>query len=442
MTSPQPSDYRRVAVIAPGRRVDLAVPGDLPIADLMPDVLGLARIGVTDDVAGWRLGRIGGPGFATDRTLDEVGVRDGDVLLLRPGRLPDPLPVVDEITDVVAAVAAENGTVTASSVPRLALAISGAVLAATLPATWHQRSVAGAAVLVAAAVLAVGAAAGRRPGTRSLSSVFGPAALIYTAVGAAGLSRLPSSAELLVVSLMLLIATPLSARALGVGATTTAAMTTAAVFGALAGAAQLTGAAAGQIAVGVLVAATSMLPWTPRLAAATGRLSHPRSAPIDGELPRVELAELMSAARRAADHLIGVDLAIATATGISALVLVDRGGVWSIVLAALGMLSVLIRATVVQIPVQVGVLAVPVVAALVAGLVLTGSRLPVAAAPWIPTGALVLAGVIGVTGVVVPRREWSPTVHRVGRALGSVVVLGVVPVAVAALHGYDLVRHR
>lgn len=453
MTSSPSTDYRRIAVIAPGRRMDLVVPGDLPIADLVPEVLNLARLDGLDghdgndgnaSTTGWRLGRIGGPGFAVEDSLDDIGVRDGDLLMLRPADLPDPLPIVDVITDVTAAVAAEQGPRRGDHSSRLALVAAAGVLSAAVPAAWVHRTGAVGPLTLVTLALVLSALVARTRQENLVATVLGVAGLGYgaiTGVGALGPSR---GAELLVAGGVLVVGTPVLAGLLGTGRRTFTALTTVAGFGMAAGATSIVAdAGTTGIAVGTLVAATSVLPWAPRLAARWSRLPHSDSRPSDDgpSLPRLDLDTLQRAARTALAVLTGIDLGLAVVTGSSAVVLVATGERWPTVLAALGVLALLLRARSVQIAAQAAALALPAVATLLVALVIGTSRLPSGAGPWVPVGAAAVAAVVLVGGVVGPRRQWSPTAHRAARMCETVTLLAVVPVAVAAVQGYGLIRH-
>ena len=64
----------------PGGSVRLAAPTDVPLGELMPDFLDLAE---ESDGDGWVLRADGVHAYASERTLAELGVLDGGVLVLR-----------------------------------------------------------------------------------------------------------------------------------------------------------------------------------------------------------------------------------------------------------------------------------------------------------------------------------------------------------------------
>lgn len=86
----------RLTICGPDSQVELAVPAHVPIADLMPTLLGqldpaLATTGLGHD--GWVLQRLGEAPLEEDQGTAAAGIYDGDVLYLRPRS--DQLPVAD-----------------------------------------------------------------------------------------------------------------------------------------------------------------------------------------------------------------------------------------------------------------------------------------------------------------------------------------------------------
>ena len=71
----------------PEGSVRLAAPADVPLGELMPDFLDLAE---QPDGDGWALGADGAHAYPGERTLAELGVLDGGVLVLH--RHPEGLP--------------------------------------------------------------------------------------------------------------------------------------------------------------------------------------------------------------------------------------------------------------------------------------------------------------------------------------------------------------
>lgn len=102
MTDTQASALCRLTIRAPARTIDLAVPADVPVADLLPTVVGyggeeLEESGV--EHGGWVLQRLGGPPLAPESTLTALALRDGEVLYLRPREETLPEVHLDDLVD-------------------------------------------------------------------------------------------------------------------------------------------------------------------------------------------------------------------------------------------------------------------------------------------------------------------------------------------------------
>ncbi|MFJ2095309.1 type VII secretion integral membrane protein EccD [Streptomyces sp. NPDC087901] len=102
MTDKQAANLCRLTVRAPAKTIDLAVPSDVPVADLLPTVISYGGVDLEEaglEHEGWVLQRLGGPPLDPESTLDSFGMRDGEVLYLRART--DALPEVhlDDLVD-------------------------------------------------------------------------------------------------------------------------------------------------------------------------------------------------------------------------------------------------------------------------------------------------------------------------------------------------------
>lgn len=105
MTEIQTANLCRVTVRAPARTVDLAVPSDVPVADLLPTVIGYGGDDLEEsglEHGGWVLQRLGGPPLDPESTLDSLGLRDGEELCLRPRTEALPEVHIDDLVDGIA----------------------------------------------------------------------------------------------------------------------------------------------------------------------------------------------------------------------------------------------------------------------------------------------------------------------------------------------------
>ncbi|MDH2394137.1 type VII secretion integral membrane protein EccD, partial [Streptomyces sp. HNM0663] len=102
MSDNQVAGLCRLTVRAPARTIDLAVPADLPVADLLPAVLGYAGDDLEEagvDHGGWVLQRLGGEPMDEERTLDSFELRDGETVYLRPRVEALPEVHLDDLVD-------------------------------------------------------------------------------------------------------------------------------------------------------------------------------------------------------------------------------------------------------------------------------------------------------------------------------------------------------
>jgi type VII secretion integral membrane protein EccD len=99
------TDLCRVTVVGPSRRVDIALPGYVSFADLFPAVARYAGLDGPDAVGergGWVLQRLGQEPFSPAMTPLQAGIRDGEMIYLRPHRAQLPQLAFDDVADVIA----------------------------------------------------------------------------------------------------------------------------------------------------------------------------------------------------------------------------------------------------------------------------------------------------------------------------------------------------
>jgi len=100
----------KLIVAAPRRRLELALPEQLPVASLLPTLLRYAGEELADDpaaVGGWAVSRLGGRPFDSGRTANQLDIRDGEVLYLTPRAAAAEEMIFDDVVDAVAGVLAE-----------------------------------------------------------------------------------------------------------------------------------------------------------------------------------------------------------------------------------------------------------------------------------------------------------------------------------------------
>lgn len=121
--------FSRVTVVGTGRRLDVSLPVEARIIELLPVVLRMLSIPADSTSTGWQLAA---PEFGTldpFHSLDDVGILDGALLYLaRPETAPPP-PFVDDVESETAEVVSTEAVEWTGSARRNAL---GALLAVVL----------------------------------------------------------------------------------------------------------------------------------------------------------------------------------------------------------------------------------------------------------------------------------------------------------------------
>ncbi|GAA3734513.1 type VII secretion integral membrane protein EccD [Plantactinospora mayteni] len=356
------SGFSRVTVVAPRSRVDLALPADVPLADLLPTVLGYAGDELADDPAarnGWTLSRMGGAALDSSRSPAQLEVRDGELLYLRPRGEEAPLPVFDDVVDAVATAARERtGRWSPAATRALGLTlgvlalVGGAVAVLLAGPPQLPGGLVGlglsAALLLGAVVLA------RAVGDARSATVFALVALVYAAVGGLLVVAEDRTVGQLAPPHVLVAATAVvlavAAAAIGVGDAEPVFLCGAACAAALLVAAAIrvlfdVGTPAAAAVTVTLVFAT--LPLLPMFAYRLGRLPDP-SVPSDPEHLRqdehsVDGRQTLTRSDRAAAFLAGMLSALAIIGAVAA-VAVSSDGIRGLALCVVLGLTMMARA--------------------------------------------------------------------------------------------------
>src|SRR6266511_3612967 len=192
----------RVTISSPQRRVDVALPDGVPLAELLPELLEHAGEAMADNGerhGGWALRRADGTALSPGAALTTQGVRDGAVLHLVPARAEWPELEYDDVVEAIAAGARRYGVGWSGRASRVtALAVAGVALAAGLWAVlrsgpeWTVPAL--AALGVAAVLLLAGVVSSRAYGDVVAGAALCAYAMPYGFVG--GLVLLAGSAPL------------------------------------------------------------------------------------------------------------------------------------------------------------------------------------------------------------------------------------------------------
>ncbi len=446
--------YSRVTLLAPRSRVDVALPADVPVAELVPMVLELVGeplFGLAPEP--WRLsGAAGGP-LPPGATLGQLGVLDGDLLRLAPESPPPAPPVFDDPVDALAATAgaARAGDRRFGAAAVLSVAVmagfvvivgTGGAAAVLIAATgslvaigWAAQllrlpviepddphRLAAAAAALAAVPLATAAGWVAVPGASTATHVMLAAAAAATAGAAAQIAlRVVSPALVGIVT----TAVPVGLGALAVLRFGTTPPATAAAIAALA------------LAVG---------PSLPRLALRLAGLPRP-IVPADGEelveaddgpdlLPPEELAERADLARGYLGGLAGGAGVLAAA---GALMAAGAGGWAGPAFAGVAVVVLGLRARTFADRWPARTVGIAGIAAGVGLAVLLAVQAGRAAGLLVGVG-LMLAAAVGVAMLGRTRPIGSPVSRRAVDLLEGVLVAAAVPLAIWAMDLYRIVR--
>jgi len=350
----------RVTIVAPNTRVDLALPSDVALADMLPTLLRYAGDGLADDPSarsGWTLSRLGGIVLDNSRSPRELDVRDGELLYLRPRGAEPPELAFDDVVDAVATATRERAGRWQPSVTR-AVGLSVAVIAllggavAVLFAGPPQFLSGVVALSAAASLLLVATILSRAFGQSPTGLVFALVALVYATVGgllvAAGERTVTQlgSPHLLLAAATLLMATSLATVA--VGHSGPVFLTVAVSVIAIILTAGVSFATEAPINAGAAVVAAFAFAWLPALPMLSYRLARmpvpsvptgPEDLKTDTE--SVDGARVLQQSERADEYLAALLGALAVIGAGAGLVLAPSGTPGVLMAAVLGLLMVI-----------------------------------------------------------------------------------------------------
>jgi type VII secretion integral membrane protein EccD len=467
----------RVTISAPQRRVDVALPEHVPLAELLPEVLRHAGEGLADDGekhGGWLLRKVDGAVLATAQGLHPQGVRDGEVLHLVPAGNNWPELEYDDVVEAIAEGARRRGAAWAPASTRSATITAGGVLlgVAALVLLLLGPAVPGAPYFslgVGLFLALAGISASRAYGDSRIGAALGGYAMPFGFVGGALLlnSKDPSgpiglfpwlgAAELLAGTVALLMLAVLGGVGVAASLRVFAAGTTVGVLGALTAVVDMTDAitspGAAAILACVLVCGIGAMPL---LAIRFGKVPMPPVALPSGEdaeraytgaraardaaRERPDRARVFSAVARTEELLTGMLIGHAVLSFCAFLVLGVAGGLWGGILLAVTAGSLLLRS---RLFVTIRQRA-PMIAAGLAGFGLLGLGGFGLRGIWILAavgGMLVLAMLTVVFGATYSQRPPSPYLGRFADVMDTLIVISVIPVACAVLDLYAVMRN-
>ncbi len=451
--------FSRVTVVAPRTRIDLALPSDIAVANLVPMLLTMAGESGADGGSrhgGWCLAKLGGEAIDPDRPLSSLGVVDGDLLQLRHRRDNPPPPLFDDVVDAIAVAAPDSYRPWTESTARtlglvatgLALLASAVALLRTAAVSRPEFGLSAAALAGAAAVVAliVGATIARVYDDANAGVVVASGSLPLGFVS--GLYIVPGgihAANFLLACTLVLVLAATSITVLSAGITPFIASATAAALGALTFlVASVVDRPAAGIAAGAAALALCAISALPRLTIHLSRLPMPQ---IPGSAKDLQqdpgFPDYTAIERRAGvahEYLTGMIAGCGAVAAIGA-VLAASGGPLGIVLGAVVAAVLLLRARSYANGRQAIALLVSgmtAVAGLMAGLLALTHQPGLLLIGF--GGLLVIATFALFVGVVLPQRRFSPVLRQSVDVMEAILIAAVLPLALGVLDLYKAFR--
>ncbi|MEY9969184.1 type VII secretion integral membrane protein EccD [Streptacidiphilus sp. MAP12-16] len=479
MSTSTSTGFCRVTVVAPDSRIDVALPEDVPLADVYPEVLRLSGQTLPEGApTGFHLVRRDGSVLDSSLPLIAQQVRDGDLLSLRPFAESLPPAVYDDVAEAVATAVAADRTLWGPELMRGAGLIGGVLLLALLGfALWFSdlqhdmHSLPGLLSGVTAFVLvALAGVRARVYDDRGSALALGLAALPHALIGGSGiiapaLGHGPGRIQFLVGCVVVLIASVLLTALMPggdapfVAATVVSAVGTLATFGAVLG-----DASAREVAAASAVVAVALIGFLPQLSARFARLPVAFHAPqqVGGRVEAEQNADdeetadytrIAAKARRGHELLVGLVGGCAAVVVGSATVLAFSGSRWPELLAMVLGVTTMLRARLFRHTTQV--LCLLTAGLLSLGLLVLGVALHMqlflyqnlnnASAVDLRTILLGVSIAVGAAflvavALVVPARGVSPFWGRILDLVDGLMLAALIPLALAVLNVYAAVR--
>ncbi|HWE90218.1 MAG TPA: type VII secretion integral membrane protein EccD [Pseudonocardiaceae bacterium] len=454
--------FSRVTVVAPRTRIDVALPADVAIADLLPMLLEMAREATPDGGArhgGWCLARLGEAPLDPSRTLASLGVVDGDMIQLRRRSDTPPPPLYDDVVDAIAGATPESYRPwTKETARRIAhtagglgfvAAAAAALLIGPLGTGGNAIIAAIVAGITAVVAIAIGATVARgynSAGTGVLITAAGGLTMAFVA-GLYIVPHFPGRPNFMLGFALVLIVAAVSILIIGSGITWFVAAGTVGLLGFLAYlvATLVPSATDGAIGAGTAAVALAALSVLPRITIQLAGLPLP-TVPSGAEelkdesgFPDFDLIE--KRAGRAHEYMTGMIIGCGAAAALAS-VLAASSGMWGMLEGAAVALVLLLRGrTYANGSQAVALLATGMLAAagLLIGWMVESSGLMM---KLVVFGVLVVvtAGAL-IVGVVFPERKFSPVLRRSVDVVEALLIAAVLPLAFAVMNLYAAVRH-
>lgn len=455
--------FSRVTVVAPRTRIDVALPADVAVSDILPLVVDMARETASDGGSrhgGWVLAKLGdSTPLDPSRTLASLGVVDGELLQLRKRSENPPPPLYDDVVDAIAEATPESFRPwTPETAKRIGHIAGGLALIVAAIALFFGGRLFPEGSGVAAAVIG-GILAIALVGLGStLSKVYDAAStgVVVTAAGAlpmafvSGFYTVPGAqlpANLALASVFVVIVAAASIMLLAAGISTFIAAAVAGTLGALTFVFALlldddiptAGYASAAAAVGL-----GLISLLPRATILLAKLPSPvvpstaEELKEDSGFPDYDVIERRTSV--AHDYMTGLLIGCGAVVAIGA-VLAATAGVWGILLAICATLALLLRArTYANGSQAIALLTMGMIAT--AGIMLgwLWTATPIERLIWVFGSLIIIAAGALVVGVIFPQQRFSPPLRRTVEIIEAICIAAVIPLALGVLGLYDIVR--
>lgn len=429
--------YTRVTLVGGSRRVDMVLPSSEPVGRLLPDLLGIAGEPVSRPVRLRRLVTVGGDVFGDADTLESAGVADGAVLRLVGAEDLPPAPVVHDVTEETAEDVDGRATRWGPGVRRwvATAGLAGLVAVVTMFVYRHAGALPAASTAAASGLVLglAGVACGRRHRPLGVALIAGAGIALPVAAWAwADADAWTPVWRILAVSAAVGLAVVLAglnaergraAVAGGAGVLTLcAAWSVAAALG-------LSGARLGAVLAVVVVVVIGVLP---RLALTWSGLAMLDDRRVEDR--PVTRRDVRSALAAAHGSLVITVIGTAASAVFAGVLLVARPTVWTVPLAALLVVVLLVRSRMYPLAAEV----IALVAAAAAVLTVLWWR-------WAADGDLILPLAVALAAVAVPvvvlvldpPEHTRARVRRISDLLESVAVVALLPVVLGVFGVYS-----
>ncbi|MGP4004123.1 type VII secretion integral membrane protein EccD [Streptomyces sp. 8N706] len=485
MSTTAGTGFCRVTVAAPDARIDVALPEDVALVDIYPEILQLSGQSQAEGApTGYHLVRRDGTVLDAGRSLAEQRILDGDLLLLRPFAESLPSAVYDDVSEAVASAVRRDRRRWSDELMN-AVGLTFGVLLLTMMAfaLWFSNPlerdmhrlpgiIAG---VVGIALVAFAGVRARVYDDRGSSIALGLASIPHLLLAGSGVFPVdkgegPGRLHFLAGCVVVLIASVLLVALLPSGDSPFVAAAFLAGCGTLATfAAVLTDAPPREIAAVTAVVGIAVVAWLPSWSARFARLPIGYRSPdqiaqgrdYDGrnraEEESVDFVRIGTQARRGHELLLGLVAGCsALAVGAAGAVLGFSDNGWAQLLALAAGVTMMLRARLFDYTSQVACLLIAgilIILLLVLGIALeppvealrslyedgNGGPLNIRTV-WFSGSIGLGAALLVAIGLVVPRAGVSPFWGRMLDLFDGAVLLSLVPLCLAVLNVYDSVR--